>query len=151
MKRLIGLALALCATATMTHAGSTSGAAGTLDVTIIPGPGGGGSSFSAIVPNNTTSVAVDASPGQLYSIAAFNNSTTIAYLKVYNATQANTTCGSGTPTARFMIPASGGFVRPVEVGNAYTTAITYCVTTGIADADATAPAASTYIVNFTYK
>ena len=149
--KALSLALLACLATTSAMAGSQSGADSTIDVTMVPGTQGGGSSFSAIVPANVVSVAVKATPGQLYSIAAFNNSTVIAYLKVYNATQANTTCGSGTPTARFMIPASGGFVRPVEVGNAYSTAISYCVTLGILDSDVAAPAANAYLVNFTYK
>jgi len=36
-------------------------------------------------------------------------------------------------------------------GVSFNTAITYCVTGGIADNDTTAPAASSYIVNFYYK
>jgi hypothetical protein len=128
-----------------TTPGSTNG------VSLVPTASGGASHFSEIVANNTTSVAIDASPGQLYGISAFNNSATIAYVKLYNAAQGSTTCGSGTPVERFMIPASGGFVKEIVQGDAFPTAITVCVTTGIADADTGAPAASTYIVNALYK
>lgn len=116
----------------------------------------GVSQFSALVPNNTTSVAVDASPGTLKSVQVFNNSATIAYLKLYNAAQGSTTCGSGTPVKRIMIPANtSGAGAVISLGGRngvfFSTAITYCVTTGIADADTTAPAASAYIVNLDYK
>jgi hypothetical protein len=125
-------------------------------VTIVPTTAGGLSIVSNIVANNTTSVAVKASAGQLYGIDAYSiSAATPAFIKLYNAAQGSTTCGSGTPFARFMIPSpgatGGGQIWHDLNGLAFGTAITYCVTTGIGDADATAPAASTYIVNFQYK
>lgn len=115
---------------------------------------GGATVSSKLVANNTTSVAIDASAGTLYGVSVFNNSGTIAYLKLYNAAQGSTTCGSGTPVQRIMIPANtagAGAVIPFPLGVAYSTAITSCVTTGIADADATSPAASAYLIEFYYK
>jgi hypothetical protein len=106
------------------------------------------------VAANTTSVAIDASPGQLSGIEAFNNSTTIAYIKLYNAAQGSTTCGAGTPVYQGMIPAAaagGSTVSMNGYGIAFSTAITACVTTGFADNDTTAPAASTYVINYFYK
>jgi hypothetical protein len=125
-----------------------------VQATLVPATSGGLSIVSNIVANNTTSVAVKASAGQLYGVQAFNNGTTIVYIKLYNATQGSTTCGSGTPVARYMIPApssgGSGFVFEMPNGMAFSTAITYCVTGGIADNDTTAPAASTFLVNFVY-
>lgn len=117
---------------------------------------GGATASHAIVANNTTSVAVDASPGTLYSVQLFNNSATIAYLKLYDAAQGSTTCGSGTPKKVLMIPANtsgAGVVINVggQAGVAFATAITRCVTTGIADNDTGAPAASTYLAEIDYK
>jgi hypothetical protein len=106
------------------------------------------------VANNTTSVAVDASRGQLYGIEAFNNSATIAYVKLYDAAQGSTTCGAGTPVYQGMIPAAaagGNYVSMNVYGLAFSTAITACVTTGFADNDTTAPAASAYVINYFYK
>ena len=67
-----------------------------------------------------------------------------AYLKIYNATSA--TCGSGTPVKRLIIPAAsnaanggGSNITFGPVGVEFSTGITYCVTTGITDADTTAP------------
>lgn len=107
---------------------------------------------STLIPNNTTAIVVKGGAGTLYGITAFNNSATIAYIKVYNATSA--TAGSGTPVARFMIPANTagtGLSFSLAIGNAYSTGITYIVTTGIADNDTSAPAANAYIVNVHYK
>lgn len=111
-----------------------------------------GTPNSAIVPNNTTAVVVKNAPGVLFGIECFNNSGTIAYLKIYDATSA--TAGSGTPVLRYMIPANtsgAGFVAISSIGRKFATGITYIVTTGIADNDTGAPAASAYIVNMNYK
>ncbi len=121
----------------------------------IPGTSGGLSQVSLQVANNTTSVAIKASAGQLYGLEAYNNSATIAYIKIYNATQGSTTCGAGTPVYRAMIPSNStsgaGFISMNLQGVAYSTAITMCVTTGYADGDATSPAASAYIVHAVFK
>ena len=109
---------------------------------------------STIAANNTTAIVLKSTGGTVYSVDAFNNGTTVAYVKLYNATSA--TCGTGTPQARYMIPfgatsSGGGFNVSNINGDAYGLGIVMCITTGIADADTTAPAASTYIVNIHYK
>lgn len=123
-----------------------------------PATTGGLLQQSAIVPNNTTSVAVGTSAAhQLYSVFAYSiaNAQPV-WIKFYNTAQGSVTCGAGTPLARYLIPASGstsgsGQVFADSNGIAYGTALTYCITAGIADADTTAPAASSYVVNFNYK
>lgn len=124
-------------------------------VQAIAGSTGGATPSSAIVANNTTSVAICASACTLYGVTVFNNSGTPAYLKLYNAVQGSTTCGSGTPVQRILIPANtsgaGAVIEFGAVGVAYGTALTRCVTTGIADNDTGAPAATTYIVGAIYK
>lgn len=107
---------------------------------------------SYIVANNTTAVVVKATSGALYTVEAFNNSATIAYIKLYDA--ATATCGSGTPVIRMMIPANtagAGFISPNVNGTGFPGGLTMCVTTGIADADTGAPPATTYLVNVHYK
>lgn len=109
---------------------------------------------STIVLNNTTAIPITTKSSTVYSIDAFNNSTTLAYVKLYNA--ASATCGSGTPIARYMIPfgtssSGGGFNLSNVNGDAYPFGITMCVTTGIADSDTGAPAGTTYIVNLHWK
>lgn len=110
---------------------------------------------STIAANNTTAITIKTSGGTVYSVDAFNNGGTIAYVKLYNASAAPT-CGSGTPFARYMIPfgassSGGGFNVSNINGDSYGLGIYMCITTGIADNDASAPAASTYIVNVHYK
>jgi hypothetical protein len=115
---------------------------------------GGATPYTAIVPNNTTGVLVGtAGQHTVYAITAFNNSATIAYVKFYDTATAPT-CGSGTVVYHGLIPANtsgAGFVNPVPVGVAFGSGIGYCITTGIADNDTTAPAASTYLINIEYK
>jgi hypothetical protein len=122
-------------------------------IQLIPGTSGGLSRSRTLIPNNTTNIIVKASAGQLYKIRAMNNSATIAYIKLYDA--ATATAGVGTPVDTIMIPAAtsggAGIVDTTEIGVAHATGITYIVTTGIADADTTAPAASSYIVTMYYK
>lgn len=117
---------------------------------------GGGSTTGNIVANNTTAVVVKGSAGTLYGAQLYGIGSAPAYLKIYNATSA--TCGSGTPVKRLMIPAAstaangaGSNIAFGDVGVDFSTGITYCVTTGIADNDTTAPAASTYLVNLDWK
>lgn len=117
---------------------------------------GGNSTSGAIAPNNTTAVVVKSSAGTLYGVQVYGIGSVPAYLKIYNATSA--TCGSGTPVKRLMIPAAataanggGSNVSFGSTGVAFSTGITYCVTTGITDADTTAPAASTYLVNLDWQ
>jgi hypothetical protein len=114
------------------------------------------STAGAIVPNNTTAVVVKASAGVLFGVQLASINAAPAYLKLYNATSA--TCGSGTPIKRLMIPAAStaanGNTRDVSFGAgglAFSTGITYCVTTGIADADTTAPTAANFLVNVDYE
>jgi len=120
----------------------------------IPGTSGGLSITTAIVPNNTTGVLVSAGAHQVYSIAAFNNSSTIAYLKLYNKATAPTV-GTDTPVWIGMIPGpaagGGGFTLYIPTGLVFSLGIGYGVTTGIANADTTAPAASAYLVNIGWK
>lgn len=110
----------------------------------------------AIAPNNTTAVVVKASPGTVTSIQLAGIGSAPVYLKLYNATSA--TCGSGTPVKRLMIPAAStaalGSAQSISLGAGgvyFSTGITYCLTTGITDADTTAPAANTFLVNIDYQ
>jgi len=117
---------------------------------------GGASTTGNIGANNTTAVVIKAGAGTLYGVQVYGIGSAPAYLKIYNATSA--TCGSGTPVKRLMIPAAStaanGAGSNIDFGSAgvdFSTGITYCLTTGITDADTTAPAASTFLVNIDWK
>jgi len=117
-----------------------------------PATSGGLSVARTILANNTTSVAVKASAGQVYHIDATNNSTSVnAYFKIYNIAQGSNTCGSNTPIMTIMVPFGSGFVLDDANGFAFSTAISVCVTTGLADADTGAPAATSGTWNVGYK
>lgn len=110
---------------------------------------------SYISVNNTTAVAVKPSAGTVYSVDAFNNGASLAYVKLYAAVLPFT-CGTGTPFARYLIPygassSGGGFNVSNINGDAYSTGIVMCITTGIADNDTGAPAANQFIVNVHIK
>ena len=99
------------------------------------------------VANNTTAIVVKPGGGLVVALEGFTNSTSTTWVKVYDAP--SVTCGTGTPKARYFIPGNtngGGFVTG-PVLDLYTTGITVCITTGYADSDTTAPAASTFVVN----
>jgi hypothetical protein len=109
-----------------------------------------------IAANNTAAVVVKASGGTLYGVQLYGIGSAPAYLKLYNATAA--TCGSGTPIKRLMIPAAstaaigaGSNISFGDTGVSFSNGITYCVTTGITDADTTAPTATTFLVNLDYQ
>lgn len=127
--------------------------AATLKVALQAATSGGASRSRTLIPNNTTAIVVKSSAGQVYKIRATNNSGTVAYIKLYDATSA--TAGSGTPVDTIMIPANStggaGIIDTTDVGAVHSTGITYIVTTGIADADTTAPAANAYVVTVFYK
>lgn len=159
---------------TTTIAGSAPGTAGAASANVVtvqgvasgtplatstaPMTSGGLSTFSAIVANNTTSVAVKASAGQLYGIDAFSASATSVpiYIKLYDTAQGSVTCGTPTPKARYIIPSSGGSAGSDmhwhdTNGVAFATAVTVCITQGFNDNDTTAPAAGTYSYTMSFK
>lgn len=136
--------------------GATQSATNPLFVAPVPGTTGGLSVKSFIVANNTTSVAVKASAGEIYGITASSiSAATPVFIKTYNIAQGSNTCGSNTPVQREMVPAPGASGGGTNIfypaGVAYGTAISVCVTAGQADADTTSPAATSYIVNVYYK
>jgi hypothetical protein len=117
---------------------------------------GGAATTGNIAANNTTNVVVKASAGTLYGVQLYGIGSVPAYLKIYNST--STTCGTGTPVKRLMIPAAataangnGSNVSFGPQGIAFSTGITYCVTTGITDADTTAPATNSYLINIDWN
>jgi hypothetical protein len=122
---------------------------------VVAGATGGASTAAEIAPNNTTAVVVKGTAGTLYGIQVYGINAAPAYLKIYNA--ATATCGSGTPVKRIMIPAAstaangaGSNVTFGDVGVAFGTGITYCVTTGIGDTDTGAPTAANFLINVDY-
>ncbi len=122
----------------------------------IAGATGGATISSAIAPATPAGVNLKASAGTVYSIQASTIQSTPVYVKLYNASSAPT-CGSGTPVARFMVPAAAtaangaGTNIQFPVGVAFGTGIGYCVTGALADADTTAITAADTLVNIEWN
>jgi hypothetical protein len=100
-------------------------------------------------------VVIKAGAGQVYKITAMNNSATVNYLRLYNATTGFNGCNSATNLVyQGQIPASttvGGLSDSWDLGMAFSTGISICVTSGYATTDTTNATASAMSVNIGYK
>lgn len=91
---------------------------------------------------STNSRTIKSSAGTLYSIAATNVNAAVRYLKLYNTASAPTV-GTTTPVLTLAIPAAGSLaINFGAMGHRFATGISMALTTGAADTDATAVAAS---------
>ena len=155
---LSGIYKALTGTLTVQWSGQSVSISGTPAVAPAADTSGGASFASAIITNNTTAIAIKSGAGgNLYSFSGSHNNSAPVYVKLYDAASAPT-CGTGTPVARFEVPAAstaanGGGTNPSlpAVGVSFTNGLFACVTTGIADSDATAPGATSGYVTFGYR
>lgn len=115
---------------------------------------GGSTPYKLISAATTNATSVKASAGTLYSITASNINASPRYLKIYNKASAPTV-GTDTPVLVFLIPgntAGAGTNIPIGLpGYEFTTGIAFALTTGAADSDTGAVAASEIIVNLGYK
>jgi len=98
---------------------------------------------------------VKGSAGQIYWIHAINLSSTVKYLKIYNAAAVSVTVGTTVPDITFPLPTQGdangaGFTFTIPNGIAFSTGITIAATTGVADNDNGAPGANEVVVNIGY-
>jgi hypothetical protein len=112
---------------------------------------GGVTPYTLTAANSTNATNVKASAGQLYHIAVYNNSATLAWVSFYN-TAGTPTCGTGI-VYQTMIPSNstsgGGAVEDFATGMAFSTGIGICITTGIAGTGSVA--ATSYVVGLGYK
>lgn len=117
-----------------------------------PATTGGLSKFHLVGAATTNLTNIKASAGQVYAITAFNVSATPIYIKFHN-TAGSPTAGSGV-TDTFLVPgntAGSGVVINIDNGIAFSTGIAISTVTGIADADTTAIAASSLVMNIYYS
>lgn len=96
---------------------------------------------------------IKATAGQLYFLHVMNLTAAVVYVQVYNATAANVTVGTTTPTMTFAVATHGdtngaGFVLSVPNGIAFDTAITIACTTTVGGSSG--PATNGVIVNAGY-
>jgi len=133
----------------------TQAALSALDRPVLAGAATGGLSVFRSIDLDESEEEVKATAGTVYSICAFNRTAAPLYLKLYNATAANTTVGTTTPLMTFVVPANAdsdgaGFILDSAIGFAFSTAISAAVTTGVSDSDTGAPGANDCIVNIGY-
>lgn len=100
---------------------------------------------------------IKGSAGQLYWFIAINISTSVLYLKFYDALASNVTVGSTVPDLTIPVPTQGGttdaagMTISIPNGIEFGTAITVACTTGVADNDSGAPGANEMVLNLGYN
>ena len=121
-----------------------------------PGPvtTGGLIAFGLEPIAGTNSTSVKGSAGQVYHVAATNNSATVNYIRFYNSSSAPTCSSSSNWVYSMEIPAStsgAGFVQDISQGLAFSSGIGICVTSGFGKTDATNATASAIELVIGYK
>lgn len=134
-------------TAWVNQAGSASGVP---TVTDSPVTSGGLVASKTISAATTNATVVKASAGQIYTLYANNVNAAVRYLKLYNKATAPTV-GTDVPVMTLAIPAGGVVNLSFFGGLAFSAGIAFALTTGVADADTAAVAASEHVVNIGYK
>ncbi len=123
--------------------------------TQIPVTAGGLTNYVVQPTASDNHVVIKAGAGQVYKIVITNNSATVNYIRLYNATTGFNGCNSATNLIYAnAIPASasvGGLVDNWPQGLAFSTGISICVTSGYAWTDTTNATASAMNVNIGYK
>ena len=121
----------------------------------LPATTGGLSNYFVQPTASDNHVVIKAGAGQVYKIMVTNNSATVNYLRLYNATTGFNGCNSATNIVyQVAIPASttvGGISDSWPLGMAFSTGISICVTSGYATTDTTNATASAMSVNVGYK
>lgn len=121
--------------------------------TLVAAATGGATPYKLVSAATTNATSVKASAGTVYLITASNVNAAARYLKLYNKASAPTV-GTDTPVFTFIIPgntAGAGTNIPLPaMGVNFSTGIAFALTTGIADADTGAVAASDIAVNLAY-
>jgi hypothetical protein len=118
---------------------------------------GGGTPYTFVTTASTNSQSIKASAGTLTDIQAFNTTTTISFLRLYDSAGAPT-CSSATGFINsYPIPPAGsaglvgGFAIPLGAfGKAFVNGLGFCVTGGGSSTDASPAQAGIYI-NGDYK
>ncbi len=124
--------------------------------TVVPTTTGGLAVYFVQPTASDNHVVIKAGAGQVYKVTATNNSATINYLRLYNATTGFNGCNSATNLVyQALIPGNStngaGLSDSWELGIAFATGISICVTSGYAATDTTNATASAMSVNIGYK
>lgn len=113
---------------------------------------GGCTPGKLVSAGSTNATSVKGSAGQVYTVTASNTNAAVRYLKLYNKATAPTV-GTDTPVQTIAIPPNGatGPQLGSPVGLSFSSGIAFALTTGAADSDTAAVAASEILVNYCYK
>ncbi len=122
----------------------------------VPGTAGGTSAYFVQPTASDNHVVIAAGAHQVYYAILENNSATINYVRLYNATTGFNGCNSATNlVTQLQVPAStavGGIVVPFYGGGlTFATGLSICVTSGYATTDVTAATASAMSITIGYK
>jgi len=137
----------------------TTTLSGTPAVTQTPATSGGltigpGSGAKLISAASTNATLVKNGPGQVYGWHITNTNASARFVKLYNKAS-SPTVGTDVPVMTLLIPGntsgSGAVAAEFVSGIAFSTGIALALTTGSADADTGAVAASDIIVNLFFK
>lgn len=145
------------ATGTFTVLDADVNGDGSQIIRVVPSAGttGGATAYFLQPAASDNHAVIKAGAGVVYGIAAFNNSATINYVRLYNATTGFNGCNSATNhVTQFQIPAStavGGFTFNLGPGITFSTGISICVTSGYALTDTTNATASAMSLTVLYK
>jgi len=116
----------------------------------------GGLSVFRSLDMDETEEEVKATAGCLYKLRITNRTTSVRYVKLYNATAANVTVGTTTPIDTIPVPANASDYTVLTesfggLGLTFSTALCIAATTGFADNDTGAPGTNDVIVSAYYK
>lgn len=111
----------------------------------------GGTELFRTLDADETEEEAKGTAGSLYGWYFYNDGAAEVYVKLYNATAANVVVGTTTPKMTIPVPAGSAANMAFPPGIKFDTAITIAATTGVADADTTAPAANQVVANLFYK
>lgn len=112
----------------------------------------GGLTIHRLISANTTNATnVKNAAGSLYGYHITNSNAAARYCKFYNKASAPTV-GTDTPVLTLYLPPTSATVLPNGAhGIAFSSGLSYALTTGITDADTGAVAADEHAVNLFYK
>jgi hypothetical protein len=100
----------------------------------------------------TNATVIKASAGNLYYVHAANTNAAARYLKFYNKAT-SPTVGTDTPVLVLTLPPSGGGGADLgaAVPMAFSTGLSFAITTGAADSDTAAVALSEIVASYCWK
>jgi len=113
---------------------------------------GGTTPYKLISTASTNANSVKGSAGNLYSIVAIGQTSTIRYLKLYNKATAPSV-GTDVPVMTIPVPANlqgAGVSIPFSMGVNFSLGISLAITSGSADNDTGVVGAGDVILNLTY-